>query len=95
VTYTIDRKAFFDRVRKAPFEGRLSSSQVAGMEAILNVAELRQTRLDFLAYMLATTFHETARSMEPIEEFGRGRGRPTVSLTRRPARPTSVVVTSS
>lgn len=75
MTYTIDRKAFFDRVRKAPFEGRLSSSQVAGMEAILNVAELRQTRLDFLAYMLATTFHETARSMEPIEEFGRGRGK--------------------
>lgn len=28
------------------------------------------------AYMLATSFHETAGSMLPVEEFGRGKGKP-------------------
>ena len=31
--------------------------------------------LRWLAYMFATVFHETAQTMQPIEEFGRGRGR--------------------
>ena len=30
--------------------------------------------IGWLAYMLATTFHETARTMQPIREYGRGRG---------------------
>ena len=29
----------------------------------------------WLAYMLATTFHETAYQMWPIEEYGKGSGR--------------------
>jgi hypothetical protein len=28
-----------------------------------------------LGYALATTFHETARTMQPIEEYGRGKGK--------------------
>lgn len=30
----------------------------------------------YLAYMLATAWHETAHTMKPIEEYGKGRGRP-------------------
>lgn len=28
------------------------------------------------AYVLATVYHETAKTMQPIEEYGHGRGRP-------------------
>jgi len=67
----IDRAAFFDAVRKSPFPGTLTKGQVSGMEAILAEWERRQmTDLRWLAYMLATAFHETARKMQPITEYG-------------------------
>lgn len=68
----IDRKAFFDAVRKAPFGGPLSQGQVDGMGAILDEWDRRPAFADlrWLAYMLATTFHETARKMAPIHEIG-------------------------
>ena len=71
----MNRAAFFAAVRSAPFDGRLSQLQVDGMNAILDEWRKRKlTDLRWLAYMLATTFHETARTMLPIREFGRGRG---------------------
>ncbi|HCE4778080.1 TPA: peptidoglycan-binding protein [Vibrio parahaemolyticus] len=30
--------------------------------------------VQYLAYVLATTYHETARTMQPIEEYGKGAG---------------------
>jgi len=47
------------------------------MGAILNEWEKNNSEKDdrWLAYMLATTFHETAATMQPIEEFGKGKGR--------------------
>lgn len=71
----IDRKRFYDRVRPM-FGGKLTPSQVHGMEATLNEWErLGYLDLRWLAYMFATIFHETARRMVPIAEFGRGKGR--------------------
>jgi predicted chitinase len=66
----INRKSFYDAVRAAPFGGRLSGLQVAGMEAILNAWDRTRTGGDrrWLAYMLATTFHETAGTMQPVRE---------------------------
>jgi putative chitinase len=74
----IDRKIFFDRVRKDPFGGELEQSQVDGLNAILDVWEEHYGGRDqrFLAYSLATTYHETAATMEPIEEYGKGEGQP-------------------
>jgi putative chitinase len=69
----MDRAAFFAAVR--PMFGKLTPSQVSGMEAILDTATDRQTPLQFLAYMLATARHETAHTMQPIEEYGKGHGR--------------------
>lgn len=70
----IDRKKFFDKVR--PLFGKISQSQVDGMSAILNEWEARGlTDLRWLAYMLATTYHETAGTMQPIREYGRGKGK--------------------
>lgn len=72
----MNRKAFFDKVRHQPFPGSLAAQAVQGMDAILNEWERRGlTDLRWLAYMLATTFHETARTMQPIAEYGRGRGK--------------------
>ena len=47
------------------------------MPVILNAWEQHAPASDprFIAYSLATTFHETARSMAPIKELGSGRGR--------------------
>lgn len=67
----LDRRVFFDAVRKSPFPGRLSMEQVDGMGAILSEWERRDyTDLRWLAYMLATAYHETAHRMQPITEYG-------------------------
>ena len=67
----IDRQVFYDAVRANPFPGRLSEEQVTGMGAILAEWERRGlTDLRHLAYMLATTYHETAHRMRPITEYG-------------------------
>lgn len=71
----IDRNRFFDAVREDPFGGTLTQGQVDGMNSILDEWGWRhQTDLRWLAYMLATTKWETAHSMQPIEEYGQGRG---------------------
>jgi putative chitinase len=71
---TIDRKYFFDTVRERLFKGKMTDSQVAGMESILTTWETEGlTDLRWLAYMLATTYHETAKTMQPIEEHGKGK----------------------
>lgn len=64
----MNRAAFFKAVRSPLFAGKLSASQVSGMEAILDEAGSRGTRLEWLAYMLATAFHETAHTMQPVRE---------------------------
>jgi len=71
----INKKLFFDTVRRDLFGGKLSQSQVQGLDTILNAyeSEFSQIGYDCLAYVLATTFHETARTMQPIEEYRSGR----------------------
>lgn len=72
----INRKNFYDSVRISIFKGGISESQVAGMEVILNEWEAHKLPdLRYLAYMLATTYHETAKTMQPVAEYGRGKGR--------------------
>jgi putative chitinase len=71
----INRALLFDKVRKPLFSGILKAKQVQGIEAILNEWERQQlTDRRMLAYMLATAFHETAETMQPIKEFSRGKG---------------------
>ncbi len=73
----INRKFFFDQVRISLFNGKLTLSQVKGLEAILNEWEAGNSKKDdrWLAYMFATTHHETDTTMQPIEEYGKGKGK--------------------
>lgn len=78
-TIVFDRKVYFDGVRPTLFSNALSQQQVEGQEAILGEWELPQvgevsTDTRWLAYMLATTYHETSATMWPIEEYGKGSG---------------------
>jgi putative chitinase len=74
---SINRIIFYDRVRSDLFMGRLSQYQVDGMNVILDEWERRGlTDLRWLAYMLATVKWETAHTMQPIAEYGQGRGYP-------------------
>jgi len=79
----IVRKYFYDSVRDAPFGGSLSQPQVNGINAVLDFWESPPVRPDgdfevewgirapgWLAYMLATIYHETAKTMQPISEYG-------------------------
>jgi len=73
----INRKFFFDHVRSHLFDGKLRQRQVDGLTAILDEWDRNHAKKDdrWLAYMLATTHHETDRTMQPIEEYGKGKGR--------------------
>jgi hypothetical protein len=67
----IDRKLFFSGIRQQPFAGKLTTGQVQGITAILDEWERRKlSDLRWLAYMLGTTKHETAHTMQPIVEGG-------------------------
>jgi hypothetical protein len=67
----MDRKAFFDSVRTSLFRGSMSPGTVEGMEAILDGLAARQIAdKRHAAYILATAYHETARTMQPIHERG-------------------------
>lgn len=74
---SINRTFFFDQVRSRLFGGKLNQSQVSGLLAILDYWEDHYAAHDdrWLAYALATAYHETDRTMQAIEEYGKGRGR--------------------
>jgi hypothetical protein len=76
MTTLFDRKVFFDSVRNSLFGGSLKQQQVDGMNFKLDQWEANPLSDDlrWLAYCFATSFWETARTMWPIEEIGKGKG---------------------
>jgi putative chitinase len=77
----IDREYFFNAVRGSLFGGSLKQSQVDGMNYLIDIWEdhfdkqAGDNATMWLAYALATVFHETAQTMRPIEEYGQGSGK--------------------
>lgn len=68
----LNRATFFAGIRPL-FGGSLSQPQVDGLTAILDGWDRsyhQRVPLTQLAYCLATAFHETARTMQPIHELG-------------------------
>ncbi|NET05587.1 MAG: hypothetical protein F6K16_12950 [Symploca sp. SIO2B6] len=79
----MNKKTFYDWIRIPLFHNDLRESQVEGMEVILDFWENPPVQptgefktdwdirsVGWLAYILATTYHETARTMQPIKEYG-------------------------
>ncbi|WP_421594341.1 peptidoglycan-binding protein [Shinella sp. M27] len=69
----MNRTAFYAALRGgAMFPKGLNASQVDGVENLLDVwaRYFADDALQFLAYDLATAFHETAATMQPIKERG-------------------------
>jgi putative chitinase len=67
------KASFYAALRRSGsglFGTLLSQRQVDGLETLLDEALRRRTPLNDLAYILATTYHETARTMQPIYERG-------------------------
>lgn len=73
----INRAKFYSGVRNGPFPGKLSVKQVQGMETIWDALEAQSAITDFcqIAYIFATVFWETDRTMQPIAEYGKGKGK--------------------
>jgi len=65
---------FFDMVRTELFGGTLSQTQVDGIQTIVD-AWPESTDFRWIAYALATAYHETDKTMQPIAEYGKGHGK--------------------
>lgn len=72
----INRINFFSKIKPVLFGGKLTQQQVDGLSGILDEwKKSGLTDLRWLAYMLATSYHETDKKMYPIEEYGKGKNR--------------------
>jgi predicted chitinase len=69
----LDKAKFFSTIRNLLFKS-LTVKQVVAIEVIL--ANISKQPINEQAYMLATTYHETATTMLPIAEYGKGRNYP-------------------
>lgn len=67
----INPKIFFDNIR--PLFGKFTQTQVDCLNILVPCLAGQTT--NNTAYLLATAYHETASTMQPIEEYGKGRGR--------------------
>lgn len=70
-TLTPDTKHLYDTIRDPLFKGTIKQSQVDGINAILKAFDGLDVR--YVGYALATAYHETAYTMKPIEEYGKGK----------------------
>lgn len=70
-------RLFYDNLRGGLFQGKISAQQFEGIEALLNEWN-RQKGYDWrrFSYILGTVYHETRGTMQPVEETGRGVGKP-------------------
>lgn len=84
----MNRQIFIDEVERSLFSSRITQSQIEGINFKLAAWEKSElTDIRWLAYMLATSCHETAKTMQPIEEYGKGRGRPYGQKLRHDRKP--------
>lgn len=74
--------AYLTRLNAVWFEGSMNNDQRECLTVFASVYLFytrvlgRDVSVNRLAYGLATAYHETAYTMKPIEEYGKGAGRP-------------------
>lgn len=64
----LDYSIFFSNVKKSLFRNKLNQNQVDGLNYLLKSMDKFSDAEK--AYMLATAYHETAKTMQPIRERG-------------------------
>jgi predicted chitinase len=64
----MDLAKLFDGIR--PIFGKLSQEVVEEIEWAFTEMKKEEAPVSYVAYALATVFHETARTMKPITEYG-------------------------
>lgn len=64
----MDRKLFFDHCRDGIMGPKLDGDEVSGTSAILDA--MAGAPLAYCACALATAWHETAHTMQPVKEYG-------------------------
>lgn len=75
----VNRNAFYSNIRTNGLFDHMTQEQVNGINTIFDIWDKGEfdgeplTDYRWLAYMLATIYHETAKHMQPIEEFGKGK----------------------
>lgn len=76
----VSRIAFINRMNAVWFNGKMNDTQANCLNAYLNAWLVYRKVLGidipitWVSYVLATIYHETAGTMEPIAEYGRGAG---------------------
>jgi putative chitinase len=66
---SLDLTKFFNLIRQSSlFNGKLTAKQVEGIEAKIKTFADANAPVSHLAYALATSYHETARRMQPVKE---------------------------
>lgn len=66
---------YIDWVKLRKHFGKLNQKQVDGFNHIIESTNNYNINALKTAYILATAWHETAKTMQPIEEYGKGRGK--------------------
>lgn len=67
----MNEKVFYDEIRKSKiFGASFDSKEFEGVREILKDTTAAGWPLSYTAYALATAFHETAGTMQPIKEYG-------------------------
>lgn len=66
----MDKVVLFNYLRRSPFGGSLTQGQVKGVERLLEAWEdlYPESDIRWVAYHLATVFHETGQRMQPVRE---------------------------
>jgi putative chitinase len=66
-----DYGAFYDFLRGNKMLGpKISADEFSGCDSILRACATAEWGISWVAYALATTYHETAGTMQPIKELG-------------------------
>lgn len=71
----INNRQFFDEIRTSLFGGRMTQTQVSGINCLLDDPLAVGMTAPQIAYVLATVHHEVDKTFLPIEEYGRGKGK--------------------
>lgn len=75
-------EAYHTRLNAVWFSGKMNDGQKRALSGFASIYALynrvlgRNIPVSWLAYALATAYHETACTMQPIAEYGKGAGKP-------------------